>query len=135
MSIKFEKVKFKYKLKKEIRFQTDILCITFSNNYFSLDECGFLIIKVGYCWDGASGPTWDDKTNYESSCVHDALYQLMRMRILDRDVSRKYADKVLRDISIEKGMWEWRANAWYWAVRKYGEKYTYQKNAKIITVP
>ena len=133
--IKFEKVKYKYKLKKEIRFITDIIGTEFVNNYFRLDIDGLLTIKVGYCWDGASGPAWDDKTNYESSCIHDALYQLMRMGILDRNVHRKYADKVLRDISIKKGMWKIRANAWYWAVRKYGEKYSYMKSIKIITVP
>ena len=135
MSIKFEKVKYKHKLKEEVQYMTDILGIEFSNNYFELQKHGLLIIKVGYCWDGASGPTWDDKTNYESSCIHDALYQLMRLLVLVRKTHRKYADKVLRDVSIEKGMWKWRANAWYWAVRKYGKKYTYPSSAKIITVP
>lgn len=133
--IKFEKVKYKYKLKEEIRFQTDIIGIEFSNNYFELRKNGFLIIKVGYCWDGASGPTWDDKTNYESSCIHDALYQLMRLLVIARGEWRIYADFILRKVSIEKGMWKWRANAWYWAVRKFGEKWTYMKSVKIITIP
>lgn len=80
-----------------------------------------LYISAGYAWDGASGPTWDDKTNMRASLVHDALYQLMREGLLDRKY-RKYADELLRDMCIQDGMGKFRAAYYYRAVRIFGAR-------------
>jgi hypothetical protein len=85
-------------------------------DYLMLTPKGKLIISHGYAWDGASGPTFDTKSSMAGSLVHDALYQLMRMGLLDRSW-RKQADKELKRICIENGMWKWRAWLWYQAVR------------------
>ena len=88
-----------------------------------IDDNGdrLLAIFKGYAWDGASGPTFDDKTNMRASLVHDALYQLMREKLLDRK-HRKYADELFRDICIEDGMGKFRAWYYYQAVRIFGAK-------------
>ena len=80
-----------------------------------------LYISARYAWDGASGPTFDDKTNMRASLVHDALYQLMREGLLDRKC-RKYADQLFRDICIQDGMGKFRAWYYYQAVRIFGAK-------------
>lgn len=51
--------------------------------YIRLDCDGLLAVRAGYAWDGCSGPTWDDKTNHVASLAHDALYQLIRMEMLE----------------------------------------------------
>ena len=80
-----------------------------------------ILIKKGYKWDGASGPTWDDMTNYDSSLVHDALCQLMREGKLSMSYWKAAAEE-LRVISLDHGMNKYRAWAWYWAVRAFGGK-------------
>jgi hypothetical protein len=72
---------------------------------------GTYTVRVGYCWDGPSGPTIDDKTNMRGSLGHDVKYQLMRLGILPQLV-RETADRELQRECIEDGMWKWRA--WYY---------------------
>jgi len=90
---------------------------------------GTLYIKSGYAWDGASGPTWDSESSMTPSLVHDALYQLMRMGLLGGEY-RAEADKIFRDMCIEKGMFKWRANLWYKAVRLGAKSATLPENRK-----
>lgn len=70
---------------------------------------GTLVIKKGYAWDGPSGPAIDTKNFMRGSLVHDALYQLMRERHLDSQICRDPADKILRRMCVEDGMWKIRA--------------------------
>ncbi|KKK56498.1 hypothetical protein LCGC14_3063940, partial [marine sediment metagenome] len=69
---------------------------------------GELIIKAGYCWDGPSGPAIDTRNFMRGSLIHDALYQLMRMELLDQSM-RDAADRTLWRICREDGMWAIRA--------------------------
>ena len=78
--------------------------------FISLDETGYLEISAGYAWDGPSGPAIDTPNSMRASLVHDALYQLMRMGLLDRKY-RHAADREFRRICIEDGMSKFRA--WY----------------------
>ena len=82
---------------------------------------GYLLIQPGYAWDGASSCP-DVKSILYPSLIHDALYQLMREGILDIDVDRIIADRLLRDLCIEKGMWKPAAMLVYYAVRLCAEK-------------
>jgi hypothetical protein len=106
------KAGYKYQLKEvyvvqiSIRPRADI-----RTPYVSLSTAGVLEIKEGYAWDGPSGPTVDTLTFMRGSLVHDALYQLMRDGHLDRSEYREAADRILRDICREDGMWAVRA--WY----------------------
>ena len=69
-----------------------------------------LLVKEGYAWDGASGPTLDTRTFMRGSLVHDCLYQLIREGLL-LSVFRVDADKLLRDTCRADGMT--RLRAWY----------------------
>ena len=103
---------------------------TFEDQFFRWsDSC--LTMKAGYAWDGPSGLTWDTDTFMRGSLVHDAMYQLMRCGDMDRNY-RKHADELLRDICIEDGMWKFRANYVYRAVRRCGEQYTKESGLKNI---
>lgn len=80
---------------------------------------GQLSIYSGYCWDGASGPTWDSKCSMRGSLVHDSLYQLIRLGLLPLSFKDE-ADMLFRDICIEDGMFSLRAHIWYQAVKCFG---------------
>lgn len=87
-----------------------------------------LIIRKYYAWDGSTIPAknlfrifgWNsDKFCKIASLVHDALYQLMRAELLDREY-KDYADQLYRDLCIKGGMSNWQANLRYWALKKFG---------------
>jgi hypothetical protein len=97
---------------------------------------GWLTIFKGYAWDGPSGPAVDTANFMRASLVHDALYQLMRMEIIDGKTCRKQADIVMREITKETGMW-WLRRKWcFWAVRKAAESAADPKNVRqVLTAP
>ena len=102
-----------------------------------LNPDGRLLIKKGYAWDGASGPTWDSPCTMRGSLIHDALYQLMRAGLLSQS-SRPMADKVLEDVCREDGMWALRAKTWFAAVRlagSFGAKLGPEKQLRVYTAP
>lgn len=121
---------FKYQLVETLRYDTGIVqgkdVVT---HFIELSPTGILSIKEGYAWDGASGPTIDTKSSMRAALVHDALYQLMRQEYLDIEY-RHAADRILRDILIKDGMWKWRANIWYKAVRKAAKEAALPKNKR-----
>ena len=109
---------YKYQLAEDYKHQLRIFGFDIKTAFLILTPAGLLIIKVGYAWDGPSGPTWDSLNSMRASLVHDALYQLMRERHLPLSY-RGYADKVLYDTCIEAGMWKVRAGVWHWAVSRF----------------
>ena len=90
---------------------------TIETRYLKLRPDGTLTIKEGYAWDGPSGPAIDTKNFLRGSLVHDALYQLMRKRLLDREIWRDDADRELQRICLEDGMSKLRAWWVYQGVR------------------
>ena len=90
-------------------------------------------IRSGYAWDGASGPTIDSKSSMEASLVHDALYQLMRMELLPQ-LYRNYADNFFKKICIIKGMWKFRAGAWFYAVKNFASVAASPKHLRRVYV-
>ncbi len=84
---------------------------------------GILVIAARYAWDGASFTPFKwlgtPKAWLTPSLVHDALYQLIREGLLDRQY-REAADRLFLEMLIERGVW--RIVAWvaYWAVRVFG---------------
>lgn len=92
--------------------------------YISYRRSGLFIIRKGYCWDGASGPTWDTSNVLRAALVHDALYQLIREGHLDNDYGftlwRKFADEQLRRILREDGTNRFRCWYWFWSLRWFG---------------
>lgn len=107
--------KYKWRLTSDMVTYPVPLDITFSGEYLCV-RGGTLLIKKGYCWDGASGPAIDTANFMGASLVHDALYQLMREGVIPRSF-RKTADKILREICLADGMSKPRAWWVYIAVR------------------
>jgi len=83
-------------------------------------ENGMLTVKKGYRWDGASTP-WNNQNIADNrefylrcSCIHDSMYDLMRMGYLEADndanefgdegfLNRLIADSLLYMIMVEDG--------------------------------
>lgn len=87
---------------------------------------GKLWIRHGYAWDGASGPTIDTKNTVIASLVHDALYQLMRMNLLDHSY-RSVVDDLLEQAAMAATPWyrkpiaKIRFTLWKKGVNVFGE--------------
>jgi hypothetical protein len=115
------KAGYKYQLKEDYIDSIDIQPgEAIDTEYIALGLDGTLTIREGYAWDGPSGPTFDTLNFMRGSLVHDALYQLMRERHLDREVYRETADRLLQKICQEDGMSELRAWWVYHGVRLGG---------------
>jgi len=63
----------------------------------------------GYAPDGPSGPTLDTANFMRGSLVHDTLYQLMREGLLNHNLPREAADRILQSLYREDGMLALRA--------------------------
>lgn len=126
---------YKYQLHEAYAVQTAIRPEHHINHGFiALTPSGLLVITSGYAWDGPSGPTVDTKNFMRGSLVHDALYQLMREKLLDCGW-RETADSELRRICIEDGM-SWLRAWWVFkAVRMAGEASAEWQEEKIETAP
>ena len=70
---------YKYQLAEERHIETALRPTRNARaRWAELDKNGHMRILAGFAWDGASGPVIDRKTNLKASCVHDALYYMMR---------------------------------------------------------
>lgn len=108
----------KYQLTRDEWFQTDITGYEGHTEYVNLRHDGWLLIRKGYAWDGASGPTIDTKSSMRGSLVHDALYQLIRLELIPREC-REQADKELLGKCLADRMWSFRAKLWHRILRRY----------------
>lgn len=111
---------YKYQLQRDFTLRIPIRPpAAIATDFLGLDLEGLLTICKGYAWDGPSGPTLDTRSFMRGSLVHDALYQLMRESHLDRATHRAAADRLLRELCLEDGMWPprawwvWKGVAWF----------------------
>jgi hypothetical protein len=118
---------YKYQTLAEMTYETgwhSVKSIASEQGWVHLSDTGKLTIQRGYCWDGASGPTFDTASTMRASLIHDALYQLMRERKLTLDW-RPLADECLRRIMVAdyRGRWpKWhlfRVSCWVWALKRF----------------
>jgi len=123
--------KYKYEVTEELEYYALIRSglksgFIWSNGYVRIeiisDRCVKLTLFEGYAWDGASGAI-DTDTWMLASLIHDALYQLMRERVISRRC-RGDADKEMYGICVAEGMFIFRAWYSYHGVRQFGAKYT-----------
>ena len=123
---------YKYKLALPCYIQTSIRPAQklSAGHWVSLASDGIMAIDAGYAWDGASGAA-DTASIMRASLVHDALYQMIRE---GSPIVRKEADKELYRLCREGGMWWFRAQYVYWAVRLFG-KVALRHDAKVRTAP
>lgn len=125
---------YKYQLKSTYLVRIDIRPpADIDTDYLALTADGVLTVKKGYAWDGPSGPTIDSLNFMRGSLVHDALYQLMRERLLDEETYRDPADRLLQKICREDGMSSLRAWWVYQAVHFFGKPSADPANDKPVT--
>ena len=87
--------------------------------YFAV-HADSLVVREGYAWDGASGPTIDTDNTMRAALVHDVLYQTMRLGALDIRYRRR-VDILFRRLLKEDGVNGIRRWYWYKAVRWFGK--------------
>ena len=91
--------RYKYQLVEDYTIPIDIKPTeNIEFKFLSLSSEGQLTIRQYYAWDGPSGPTIDTRSFMRGSLVHDALYQLMRLKALDNKIHRKRADEIMKEI-------------------------------------
>lgn len=113
--------RYKYTLHDDCPFPTDIHpARSISTRFIDLDVNGLLTVKKNYAWDGPSGPAPDMRILMRGSLAHDALYQLMREKLLPF-TAREKADWLLRDICLEDGAPQFLADFVYISVDLFGE--------------
>jgi len=124
--------KYKYKLCEDERI---FLPQTFGPHVIETDwvrlSNNILVVKKGYCWDGASGPTADTPNTMLGALAHDALYQLIRIELMNPSLKNK-ADLCLKQICIAETKRLYgsklrylinkaRFFLWYRAVKRFGK--------------
>ena len=128
---------YKYQLVSPYTHDVGIKQHVTESPYLKLTDEGMLEVKKGYAWDGPSGPTIDTLNFMRGSLVHDALYQLIRMRVIPYSF-KDHADRLLQRICREDGMSAFRAWYVYLAVKWFGKSSARpgsEKPDKIICVP
>ncbi len=134
--ILYKKGDYKYRLVETYTVQTPIYPDEdIETKYISLSTAGLLTLRDSYAWDGPSGPTIDTKNFMRGSLVHDSLYQLMRMGLLNPQTCRGPADRLLRKMCIEDGMSQVRAWWVYRSLYRFGGRAATGPAKPILTAP
>ena len=122
--MKYEKVNWKYVLTEGCIIGVKLpdreapYCAT---DYFSVMP-DMIIVRAGYAWDGASGPTVDTDNSMTASLIHDVLYQAIREGLLPTNI-RRHADREFRRLLKRDGMSFLRRWLWWLGVRLFGGKF------------
>lgn len=107
---------YKYQLEELYACATPIIGTLIEDEFFTLYQTGLLVIRKGFAWDGASGPTFDTKNSMRASLVHDVFCICMRDGRLSYEQWQDAVNELFRQQCIEDGMWRLRANLWHAAV-------------------
>lgn len=131
--MKFRKSNYKYQLAEDethvLPFDTGV----YVDHDWIVIAGNVLIGKKGYAWNGCSGPTWDDKTNYRGSLYHDMGYQLIGAGILPYEFKALF-DAEFKRVCIEDGMWKFRAEYYFAGVSLFGRGPAMTPEPEIIEV-
>ena len=130
----FYRAGYRYQLAEDYVIQTRLKPKqAIDTQFIDLTLEGLLTVKKDYAWDGTSGPVIDTKENHRASLVHDALYQLMRQRLLSpRKNYKDKADKLFRSLCKKDGVPSAVAQIYYQSLKKLGNPSTDPKNAKPV---
>ncbi len=126
---KIKHPKFKYRVTK-----TYSIALRFKppgwiqSKYFEFMPMGLLVIKKGYRWDGASGPTIDTESTMRASAVHDVIYQMIREGDLipafkslgDLELPRLMIEDYRAANPVSRIWSRFRAGYYYQAVKLFG---------------
>ena len=124
---------YKYQLASPFSIQTSMRpAKDIATEFVCLSKEGKLWIKQGYAWDGPSGPVIDRPRNLRGSLVHDALYQLIRLRLLKSYLWKNYADYFFSVMCKEDGVPGLWARAYYKILGLFGSRATKPSSKKKI---
>lgn len=125
---------YKYQNHEDYTIHTGIKSAGGGNHFVNITPEGVLFIRLGYAWDGASGPAINTLNFRTGSMVHDAIYQLIREGVLTME-DRHAGDQLLRAIILKKGMWRVRAWWVYHAVDTFGERWMKGRSDAVEVAP
>ena len=118
-------IKYKRTFYYKYQLTEDYYCYTgicppkeIDHEYFTLSYLGYLTVKKGYSWDGATC-AFDTENFMRGSLVHDVFYQMFRENLLDISL-RKRSDELLIRLCREDGMNRFRRLWVYAGVRLFG---------------
>ncbi len=101
--MKFRRIyNYKYQLIEDYSCSTGIIGWEYENDWVKLTREGLLTLKKGYAWNGANCFP-DLESIIKPSAVHDALYQLGRLKVLPYQC-KNIADMLLYKMCLECGM-------------------------------
>ena len=133
--MKYERVLYKHRIREKLILQTSIFPeVDIVVPFIRLSTSGVLEIEHDYMWDGASGPTIDTKNTISPSAGHDALFQLMRMGLLDRGKWWLAANADMYRWMRDRNMAYIRARTWKIGLDMFSYKHTLPRESVIIEV-
>lgn len=103
----------KYQVAEDYRVQTPVTGEAIMGELFELWPDGLMVVRKGFCWDGASGPTIDTKASMSASLVHDVFCLCMRDRRLSYENWQDTVNAFFEQMCRRAGMWGWRARLWH----------------------
>lgn len=110
------------RLNEPVEVKTCIYGVRYSTSKIDLYKDGTLVLHHGYAWDGASGPTIDTEETMRASAVHDALYLLINLGAISKEVKWR-ADMMLYKFMRADGANRFRAFCWLFAVEVFGSSH------------
>lgn len=120
---------YRYQLQADYSVFIGLLGYKIRTDFITLTESGWLTIRRGYAWDGATGLPSTPKSLMRASLVHDAMYQLIRNGLFDR---RDVADELFFEFAQEDGFMA--APLALWIVEHFGAGYAAYYPDKLRTV-
>ena len=110
--------------------ETGIEGYEFANDVIKLTKKGALSLKKGFRWNGRSGGAIDTISAARSSAFHDALYELIYLKVLPRS-TRILADRLMRLLDAQDDVNVIRQWYSYAGLRLFGD--LREKYIKVIT--
>ena len=124
---------YKYQLVEEYSVKLSVIPEEdIHTQFIDLSTSGELVIRQWYAWDGPSGPSIDSKNFMRGSLVHDALYQLMRQRLLSSKWHRNKADRLYRRLLVEDKVSRASARIQYIGLKYGGRASAHPSNARKV---
>ena len=133
-TVLYVNIPYKHRLKTKVVLQTSVFGYDVTTEFIRLFPNGVMEIYPEYMWDGASGPTWDTPNVKVPSAGHDALFQLMRLGLIPRNIYFIKANEDICRWMIERKTFKLRALTWKVGLDLFGKKHTYPIDLKIIEV-
>ena len=124
----------KYVLAEDAWFLTPFRGYAGGTSFVNIYPDGWMHIRAGWAWDGASGPTINTKSSMRGSLAHDGVALLMRQGVLPHDTTWEPNDCMLERICVEDKMWPWRARLWRKVLGLVKGSYGDPKNKRVSKV-